>query len=152
MPCHVPNTKTLLLLLAAALVAVIPQPLSGLEKDADEDDGDPAAPLRRGERRRPARPCGPLRSWCEASTASAHTAAATYPLISVAWCWTRPRLLGRSMVSLRVQWRDLGLVPPRVTSILVLLRPVYFPGLLYSMYLLNTSGKEPTYTMLDTMR
>ena len=38
-----------------------------------------------------------------------------------------------------------------VTSILMLLRPFYFSGLLYSKYLPNTSSKEPTYMTLDTM-
>ncbi len=152
MPCHVLNTGTLMMLPAAALVVATPQPLPGLKKDEDEDDGDPAAPLQQGERRRPARPCGPLRSWCEAFTASVYTAAATYPLISVAWCWTWPRRLARSLVSLLLLRRDLGLVLPRVSSILMLLRPFYVSGLQYSKYLPNTSNKEFTYTTLDTLR
>ena len=68
------------------------------------------------------------------------------------WPWLRVDGLVWILVSFFMLRRDLGLLLPRVMSILMLLRQFYFSGLLYSKYLQNTSSKEPTYTTVDMMQ
>ncbi len=68
------------------------------------------------------------------------------------WLWLRVDGLVWILVSFFMLRRDLGLLLPRVMSILMLLRLFYFSGLLYSKYLQNTSSKEPTYTTVDMMQ